>query len=493
MPPRFGSNVFTETPIELAATSEYIVKGGRHLFPLLPKAFHGIKQIGVIGWSSQGPAQAQNLRDSLENTGIKVVVGLRDGSASIPAAERAGFTKESGTLGEMMAVIQSSDLVLLLIADAAQAMNYRTILNAIKPGATLGLSHGFLLGHLKSIGASFPSSINVVAVCPKGMGPSVRRLYEQGRTVNGAGINASVAVHQDVNGHATDIALAWAIGLGSPFCFYTTLEMEYKSDIFGERGILLGAIHGICETMYRWLIGKGVSAEEAFQRTAMSITKPISQLISKQGILSVYESLSGAAKTQFEMAYSAAYHPSFEILWEIYDEVASGNEIKSVIMAEQRFSRYPLGKIDATPMWAVGEQVRQQHPTIAIDPFTAGVYCATMMAQIDLLLEKGHAVSEVVNESVIEGVDSLNPYMDYKGVAYMVDNCSTTARLGARKWAPRFDYLLSQQAIPALDRLSAPDTALIDAFKTHRIHQAITECATLRPSVDISVQPDLVK
>ena len=386
MPPRFGSNIFTETPIELAGTTEYIVKGGRHLFPLLPQAFHGVKQIGVIGWSSQGPAQAQNLRDSLEQSGIKVVVGLRDGSASIPSAERAGFTKDSGTLGEMMSVIRSSDLVLLLISDAAQAMIYQDILAAIKPGATLGLSHGFLLGHLKTVGDSFPSSINVVAVCPKGMGPSVRRLYEQGKTVNGAGINASVAVHQDVNGHATDIALAWAIGLGSPFCFYTTLEMEYKSDIFGERGILLGAIHGICETMYRWLVGKGVTPDEAFQRTAMSITKPISQLISKRGILAVYESLSGLAQTQFERAYSAAYHPSFEILWEIYDEVASGNEIKSVIMAEQRFSRYPLGKIDATPMWEVGDQVRQHRHDVAIDPHTAGVYCATMMAQIDLLL-----------------------------------------------------------------------------------------------------------
>ena len=82
--------------------------------------------------------------------------------------------------------------------------------------------------------------MNVIAVCPKGMGPSVRRLYEQGREVNGAGINSSFAVHQDINGKATDYALAWAIGLGSPFTFQTTLESEYRSDIFGERGILLG-------------------------------------------------------------------------------------------------------------------------------------------------------------------------------------------------------------------------------------------------------------
>ncbi len=493
MATQFGSKLFTETTIQLANTTETIVKGGRHLLPLLPQAFRGIQQIGVIGWSSQGPAQAQNLRDSLEGTGIKVVVGLRENSTSIPSAERAGFTHANGTLGEMMSVIRSSDLVLLLISDAAQAQHYKTIFSAIKPGATLGLSHGFLLGHLKSVGDLFPSSINVVAVCPKGMGPSVRRLYEQGKSINGAGINASVAVHQDVNGFATDIALAWAIGLGSPFCFYTTLEMEYRSDIFGERGILLGAIHGICESVYRWLLAKGVEPEDAFRRTAMSITKPISHTISKQGILAVYDGLSASAKAQFEMAYSAAYHPAFDILWEIYDEVSSGNEIKSVIMAENRFSRYPMGKIDGTPMWGVGESVRATNPSVEIDPITAGIYCATMMAQIDLLLEKGHAVSEVVNESVIESVDSLNPYMDYKGVAYMVDNCSNTARLGARKWAPRFDYMISQQTIPLLDELASPNSELIALFKSHRIHQAIAECATLRPSVDISVQPDLVK
>ena len=88
---------------------------------------------------------------------------------------------------------------------------------------------------------------------------------------------------------------------------------------------------------------------------------------------------------------------------------------------------------------------------IPLDPFTAGVYCATMMAQIDVLLEHGHPYSEIANESVIEAVDSLNPYMHARGVAYMVDNCSTTARLGARKWAPRFDYTLTEQAYVAID------------------------------------------
>jgi ketol-acid reductoisomerase len=188
-------------------------------------------------------------------------------------------------------------------------------------------------------------------------------------------------------------------------------------------------------------------------------------------------------------AYSAAYHPAFEILMEIYSDVASGNEIRSVVEADQRHKRYPMGKIDGTEMWRVGEKVRAKRDpdAIPVDPVTAGVYIATMMAQIDLLKEHGHPFTEIANESIIESVDSLNPYMDYKGVAYMIDNCSTTARLGARKWAPRFDYILTQQAFTALDNDNQVDEELVDDFVNNNIHEALAVCAELRPPVDISV------
>src|SRR5579862_5195901 len=198
-PNLFASDVFAVETIELDGVRESFLRGGRHLFRLLPKAFEGISQIGVIGWGSQGPAQAQNLRESLEGTGIRVVVGLRAGSESLAEARAAGFTEGNGTLGEMFDVIRSSDLAILLISDAAQAALYREVFKALRPGATLGLSHGFLLGYLETIGETFPEDVNVIAVCPKGMGPSVRRLYEQGRDVDGAGINSSFAVQQDLN------------------------------------------------------------------------------------------------------------------------------------------------------------------------------------------------------------------------------------------------------------------------------------------------------
>ncbi len=484
----FNSNVFDTEVIKLAGTEEKIVRGGRDKFPLLQTAFEGIKQIGVIGWGSQGPAQAQNLKESLENTDIKVKVGLRENSSSLDSAREAGFNEDNGTLGEMFDVIGESDMVILLISDAAQVEHCNEILKKLKDGATLGLSHGFLLGHLDSIGEYFPSNINVIGVCPKGMGPSVRRLYVQGKEVNGAGINASFAIEQDIDGKATDQAIAWAIAVGSPYLFKTDLRNEYKSDIFGERGILLGAVHGIVEALYRRYTESGITKEEAFTASVENITGPISDIISHQGILAVYEELSPEKKEIFEKAYCSAYKPAFDILMEIYDEVAYGNEIKSVVLAGRRFPRFPMGKIDGTEMWKVGKKVRAERKSKQeINPFTAGVYCATMMAQIDLLLENGHCVSEVCNESVIEAVDSLNPYMHFKGVAYMVDNCSTTARLGSRKWAPRFDYIIQQQAFVSYDESNSINNDLVEKFKNHIIHEALSVCCELRPTVDISV------
>jgi len=485
----FTTNVFETEIIQLADTRETIVRGGRDKFSLLARAFEGIRQIGVIGWGSQGPAQAQNLRDSLEGTDIRVKIGLREGSSSMNAAREAGFSEVNGTLGEMYAVIAESDMIVLLISDAAQVENYKKIFASMKKGAVLGLSHGFLLGHLESVGEYFPEGVNVIGVCPKGMGPSVRRLYVQGKEVNGAGINCSFAVEQDVDGRATDQAIGWAIAVGAPYVFKTTLGHEYRSDIFGERGILLGAVHGIAEALYRNLVmEKGMGEEEAFTTTVENITGPLSRTISREGIIAVYNKLDAEGKKVFERMYSAAYHPAFEILMEIYDEVSSGNEIRSVVMAEKRFGRYPMGKIDGTRMWQVGEKVRAARTVgPAVNPVTAGLYCAVMMAQIDLLVEKGHCLSEVCNESVIEAVDSLNPYMHFKGVAYMVDNCSTTARLGSRKWAPRFDYNIMQQALVDFDAGKQADENLVKAFRKHMIHDVLATVATMRPSVDISL------
>ncbi|KAL6529481.1 hypothetical protein OROGR_015104 [Orobanche gracilis] len=497
----FDTSVFTKEKINLAGYDEYIVRGGRNLFKLLPDALKGIKQIGVIGWGSQGPAQAQNIRDSLAEveSDIVVKIGLRKGSSSFAEARAAGFTEENGTLGDIWETISSSDLVLLLISDAAQADNYEKVFSHMKPNSILGLSHGFLLGHLQSMGLDFPKNISVIAVCPKGMGPSVRRLYVQGKEINGAGINSSFAVHQDVDGRATDVALGWSAALGSPFTFATTLEQEYKSDIFGERGILLGAVHGVVESLFRRYTENGMSEDLAYNNTVESITGIISKTISTKGMLAVYNALSEDGKKEFEAAYSASYYPCMDILYECYEDVASGSEIRSVVLAGRRFYEkeglpaFPMGKIDETRMWKVGQRVRAARSAGdlgPLHPFTAGVFVALMMAQIEILRKKGHSYSEIINESVIESVDSLNPFMHARGVSFMVDNCSTTARLGSRKWAPRFDYILTQQALVAVDNATPINLDLVRNFLSDPIHAAIQVCAQLRPTVDISVPPD---
>ncbi|KAM2958197.1 hypothetical protein FF2_025090 [Malus domestica] len=468
----FDTSVFTKEKINLAGHNEYIVRGGRDLFHLLPDAFKGIKQIGVIGWGSQGPAQAQNLRDSLveAKSDIVVKIGLRKGSHSFAEAHAAGFTEENGTLGDIWETISGSDLVLLLISDSAQ-----------------------------SVGLDFPKNFSVIAVCPKGMGPSVRRLYVQGKEINGAGINSSFAVHQDVDGRAIDVALGWSVALGSPFTFATTLEQEYKSDIFGERGILLGAVHGIVESLFRRYTENGISEDLAYKNTVECITGIVSRTISTKRMLEIYNSLSEDGKKEFEAAYSASFYPCMDILYECYEDVASGSEIRSVVLAGRRFYEkeglpaFPMGKIDQTRMWKVGERVRSTRPAGdlgPLHPFTAGVFVALMMAQIEVLRKRGHSYSEIINESVIESVDSLNPFMHARGVSFMVDNCSTTARLGSRKWAPRFDYILTQQALVSVDNGAPINRDLISNFMSDPVHGAIKVCAELRPTVDISVTAD---
>ncbi|RFU85069.1 ketol-acid reductoisomerase [Streptomyces triticagri] len=483
----FTSDIFDVESLAVPDGTETVLRGGRHLFPLLPRAFAGIRRIGVIGWGSQGRAQACNLRDSLAGTGIEVAVGLRPGSASCADARAHGFRTEDGTSGDWLDVVASSDLVILLIADAALAAHHQEVFAALRPGATIGLSHGFLLGHLDANGGSFPAGHPVIAVCPKGMGDSVRRLYVQGAEVNGAGINSSFAVHADPDGHAVDRALAWSVALGSPYTFRTTLRSEYLSDIVGERAVLLGAVHGMVESLHRRFLLEGDDAVTAYRRSCETVTGPIARTISREGLLAVRENLDTAGRDTFDRAYSATYGPARDLIAEIYDEVADGTELRSVILAEQRLATRDMTPIGGSGMWRAGEQVRAERASYAqaADPFTAGVFVATMTAQTDEFATRGHPWSEIVNESVIEAVDSLLPYMHARDVAYMVDNCSRTARLGARRWGPRFQAAYEQICFPAAQ--AAPDPALVEAFRTHRVHPALASASRLRPTVDISV------
>jgi ketol-acid reductoisomerase len=321
------------------------------------------------------------------------------------------------------------------------------------------------------------------------MGVSVRRLYEQGRDTDGAGINCSVAVHHDVDGRATDIALAWAVGLGAPYVFETTLESECLSDVVGERAILLGIPFAIAEAGYRRRTEMGDAPIKAFVASTESMTGSLAPTISRGGIRAVLDALSGDDRRTFEETYCAAYKAFLPIIRELYDEVSSGNEIESVALATSRIDRYPMPSVDGSRMWKTGAEARagREDLEVRVDPVTAGLFCGGMMAQVDLLVEEHHPWSEIANESVIEVVDSLIPYMHARGVAYMIDNCSTTARLGARKWGPRFESTITQQIFPVLDDAGAYDDVLIRRLDVHPLHEVLEAIVKYRPSVDIAV------
>jgi ketol-acid reductoisomerase len=478
---------FEVETITLDGVDESIVRGGRHLLPLVGRTFREIERIAVIGWGSQAAAQSRNLRDSLTAAAVDVpiVVGLREGSASRSLAEDAGFPVLP--VGDAVA---TSDLVLLLVSDAALAAEWPSLLAAARPGTTIGLSHGFLEGWFDATGVEWPNHLSVIAVCPKGMGPSVRRLYELG-----SGINCSVAVHRDVDGRATDLAIAWAIALGAPYVFETTLIDELRSDLCGERAILLGVPHAIVEVMFRRLVAGGLDEAGAFQRSTTSLTGATARLISRRGLAGLATSFAGRDLELFERAYRAAYAPIQAVIAEIYDEIASGNELTSVVMAADRLERWPMPTVSGSGMWAVGDEQRAGGGADAeSDPLVSGLFAAAMAAQIDLLRERGHSWSEIVNESVIEIVDSLIPYMHHLGIAGMIDSCSVTARLGARKWAPRFEAALVQCVFPILEEASpAPPPGADDpvaALWSHPLHAVFDALADLRPPISLFDEDD---
>jgi ketol-acid reductoisomerase len=486
----FTSEVFNPLlrQVEIADTTETVMYGGDRNFDLVGEALGDMGQIAVIGWSSQAPAQALNLKESLAAAGAdtRVVVGLRSGSASRPQAEVAGFSEADGTLTTVEKAIKRAGMSLLLIADSALVREGQRLMALAPSGAHIGLSHGFLMGHYEATGQTLRDDINVIGVCPKGMGPSVRRLYEQE-----SGINVSFAVEQG-DDRARDRALGWSLGLGAPFAFQTTLGREWRSDVFGERAMLLGGVHGTVEALYGWKRQHDVNPERAYTEVVESLVGPISEAISHDGLEGLFDRLSPIDQEKFSEAYNAAYPRLLELTHKIYNDVSSGRELAEVVSDNEH--NVPMTQVDGGDMWRAGERVRagmdeDRRQELEIDPEVAGVYVAGMMAQVDVLREHGHHWSEVVNESIIEAVDSLNPYMRARGVAFMVDNCSITARRGSRKWASAYQAWISQSVLPVIDGVrSNPDSHdHFGDFVNHDVHRALRVLGAMRPPVDISV------
>src|SRR5216684_6065987 len=245
-----------------------------------PDALKG-KTIAVIGYGSQGHAQAQNLRDS----GHKVIVGLDPQRSSAQQARADGFT-----VAPPSEAAKRADWVQILTPDETQGELYEAAIRPnLRPGKILGVSHGFSI-HFKTIVPS--KDVDVVMIAPKSPGHLLRRIYSEGR-----GVPSLLAVQQDASGHAHEYALAYAHGIGSTRAgvLETTFKEETESDLFGEQAVLCGGLTSLIKKGFETLVEAGYQPEVAYFECLHEM-KLIVDLIYEGGIDWMNHSISDTAK-----------------------------------------------------------------------------------------------------------------------------------------------------------------------------------------------------
>jgi ketol-acid reductoisomerase len=238
-------------------------------------------KVAILGYGSQGHAHALNLADS----GVDVMVGLREGSSSWAAAEEAGL--KVGTVPE---AVRDAQIVAFLLPDGPQAQVYADdVAPNLSPGAALLFAHGFSI-HYGRI--SPPEGHDVIMVAPKGPGHILRRVFE-----DGYGIPALIAVQQDASGQARELALAYAAGIGSARVgiIETTFKDETETDLFGEQSVLCGGLTQLIQLGFETLVEAGYAPELAYYECLHEV-KLIVDLIYEGGIERMHYSISDTAE-----------------------------------------------------------------------------------------------------------------------------------------------------------------------------------------------------
>jgi len=237
--------------------------------------------ISVIGYGSQGRAQALNMRDS----GVNVIIGLRQDGNSWKKAAADGFKPQP-----ILQATEKADIVHLLIPDTQQPEVYKKqILPKLRDGKTLGFSHGYNI-HFKQILP--PKNVDVIMIAPKSPGFRLRELYEQG-----FGVPALVAVHQDISKSAKQRALAMCKAIGSTRAgvIETSFKDETESDLFGEQAVLVGGLIELIRNGFEVLVEAGYPAELAYFE-ACNEMKLIMDLVYKGGLSGMLRGVSDTAK-----------------------------------------------------------------------------------------------------------------------------------------------------------------------------------------------------
>ena len=239
------------------------------------------KKVAIIGYGSQGHAQAQNLRDS----GVEVIVAELEGTTNYRLAKEHGFTPVSAK-----EAAKAGDIIQILAPDTAQSHIYKEAIEGeMKKGKTLVFSHGFNIhyGQIKP-----PPVVDVIMIAPKGPGHLVRRQFAEGK-----GVPALVAVEQDASGEALKTALAYAKGIGATRAgvIPTTFKEETETDLFGEQVVLCGGVTELVRAGFDTLVAAGYQPEIAYFECLHEL-KLIVDLIYEGGISYMRYSISDTAE-----------------------------------------------------------------------------------------------------------------------------------------------------------------------------------------------------
>ncbi len=239
------------------------------------------KTVAIIGFGSQGHAHALNLRDS----GVGVVVGLREGSRSAAQATEQGL--------EVLPVVEAAsrgDIVMILVPDELHRQVWESeVRDGVADGNLVLFGHGFSI-HYGEVEP--PPGVDVALVAPKGPGHLVRRQY-----LEGSGVPGLVAVHQDATGHARELALAYAKGIGCTRggVIETTFKDETETDLFGEQAVLCGGASELVQAGFETLVEAGYDPQMAYFECLHEL-KLIVDLIYEKGLAGMRYSISNTAE-----------------------------------------------------------------------------------------------------------------------------------------------------------------------------------------------------
>ncbi len=312
------------------------------------------RKVAIIGYGSQGHAHANNLKDS----GVEVVVGLREGSASAAKAITAGLTVQP-----VAAAVAQADLVMILAPDEHQAALYREqIALHIRQGAALAFAHGFNI-HFGQIEPR--TDIDVIMIAPKGPGHLVRSTYTAG-----GGVPALIAVHQDASGQARDIALAYASanGAGRAGIIETTFCEETETDLFGEQVVLCGGTTALVQAGFETLVEAGYAPEMAYFECLHEL-KLIVDLMYEGGIANMRYSISNTAEYgDLTRGPRIVNEDTKAEMRKILTEIQTGEFAREFILENQSGAATLKAKRRRGaehPIEAVGERLRSMMPWIA--------------------------------------------------------------------------------------------------------------------------------